>query len=270
VNGGRAADFAAFERRGWAARSATYGEGFGAMTAGVHPALLDAVGAGPGSRLLEVGCGTGRLAALALRRGAEVTATDAVAEMVAAAAAALPGARVEQAALPGLPYPDGRFDAAVGAFVINHVPDPPAAAADLHRVLAPGGRLALSCWDTLAANRAQGLVFDAVRAVGGPPPAGLPGAAPFTRYASVDGLTALLTGGGFTDVTVTPVRWTHRVDPADWWRHVLGGTVITAALVEGRPPAETDAIRTEYLRLAAPYADEGLPVAALVATGTRG
>ncbi|GJF33238.1 hypothetical protein KNE206_59380 [Kitasatospora sp. NE20-6] len=260
--------FAEFERRGWARRSSTYGDGFGAMTAGVHGTLLDAVGAGPGTRLLEVGCGTGRLAALACGRGAATTATDAVPEMVALAAAAAPAARVEQAVLPGLPHPDGVFDAAVGAFVLNHVPDPPAAAADLHRVLAPGGRTALACWDTLARNRAQGVVFDAVRAVGGTPPT-LPGPPPFARYASADGLAGLLEDAGFRHVRVDHARWTHRADPAGWWRDVLAGTVLTAALVEGRPPGETERIRQEYLRLAAPYAADGFPVAALVVTGTR-
>ncbi|WP_431680626.1 methyltransferase domain-containing protein [Kitasatospora sp. KL5] len=262
-------DFAEFERRGWARRSTGYDEGFGAMTAGVHPVLLDAAGVTAGTRLLEVGCGPGRLSAVALARGAEVVATDAVAEMAAVAAAALPGARVEQAALPGLPYPAGSFDAAVGAFVVNHVPDPPAAAADLHRVLAPGGRLALSCWDSLAANRAQGLFFDAVRAVGGDDPAGLPGASPFSRYASPEGFAGLLDAAGFAEVEVRPVRWTHRVDPAAWWQHVLGGTVLTSALIENRPPEAVALIRAEYLRLAAPYAAEGLPVAALVASATR-
>ena len=54
-----------------------------------------------------------------------------------------------------------------------------------------------------------------------------------------------------------------------WWRHVLGGTVFTAALVEGRPREEVARIRAEYLRLAAPYADGGLPVAALLASGEK-
>lgn len=259
--------FADFERRGWSRRSTGYRDGFGAMTAGVHPTLLDAAGAGPGTRLLEVGCGPGALAALARDRGAEVTATDAEPAMVALAAA-LPGVRAERAALPGLPYADGTFDAVVGAFVLNHVPDPQAAAADLRRVLAPGGRAALAVWDTLERNRAQGLVFDAVRAVGGAAPR-LPGPPPFARHASPAGLAALLEGAGFTGVRVGPARWTHRVDPADWWRHVLSGTVLTAALVESRPPEEADRIRAAYLALAAPYAGTGLPVAALVVTGTR-
>ncbi|WP_354642403.1 class I SAM-dependent methyltransferase [Kitasatospora camelliae] len=260
--------FAEFERRGWARRSGTYDGGFGAMTAAAHRPMLAAAGELAGSRVLEVGCGTGRLAALAADRGAEVVATDAVAGMVEEAAAALPGIRVLEAALPGLPFPDGEFDAALGAFVINHVPDPPAAAADLHRVLRPGGRTVLTCWDALARNRAQGVFFDAVAETGAARPDGVPDTSPFARYAGAEGLAGLLRAAGFTEVRVERLEWTHRVDPDRWWHAVLGGTVLTSSLIEGQPPQTVRRIRAAYDRLAAGY-PEGLPVAALLAVGTR-
>ncbi|MEV4556506.1 class I SAM-dependent methyltransferase [Kitasatospora sp. NPDC049285] len=260
-------EFAEFERRGWATRSGGYDGGFGAMTAGVHGRLLEAAGVGAGTRLLEVGCGTGRLAALALGLGAELTATDAAVEMVRATAAGLPGVTVCQAVLPGLPFRAGEFEAAVGAFVINHVPDPAGAVADLHRVLEPGGRVVLSCWDTLAANRAQGIFFDAFEQSGAVRPTGLP-SAPFAAHATPEGLAALLAGAGFAEVRVEPVRWLHRVDPEQWWHDVRSGTVLTSALIEGQPPATVERIHAAYHRLAAAH-PEGFPAAALVATGVR-
>ncbi|GAA0698225.1 class I SAM-dependent methyltransferase [Kitasatospora atroaurantiaca] len=261
-------DFAEFERSGWARRSGTYDDGFGAMTAGLHETLLDAAGVAAGTRMLEVGCGSGRLAALALARGAEVVATDAVEQMVAVAAEALPGAKVLCAALPGLPFAEGEFDAAVGAFVINHVPDPQAAARDLQRVVRPGGRVVLSCWDTLARNRAQGVFFDAAAAAGATPPADLPGTSPFAAYAAPEAFAGLLRDAGLVDVQVSRVGWTHAVDPDRWWRDVLAGTVLTSSLIEGQDDRTVRRIRAAYDRLVAQY-DGALPVAALVATGTR-
>ncbi|GAA5011059.1 class I SAM-dependent methyltransferase [Kitasatospora paranensis] len=263
-------NFADFERRGWARRSTTYDGGFGAMTAGLHRALLDRAAVGPGGRLLEVGCGTGRLAALAAAGGARVVATDAVLPMAAAAAAALPGTPVLAAVLPGLPFADGVFDAVVGAFVVNHVPDPPAALADLARVVVRGGRVVLSCWDALARNRAQGVFAEAVAdADADGPPRARRAPSPFARYGDPDTLTGLLGAAGLVDVRVERADWTHRVDPDDWWYHVLGGTVLTASLIEDRAPADLARIRAAYDRLAAPYAAAGFPVAALVAVGTR-
>ncbi|MGF1427198.1 class I SAM-dependent methyltransferase [Kitasatospora sp. LaBMicrA B282] len=265
--------FADFERRGWARRSRTYDEGFGAMTAALHPALLDAAGVGPGLRVLEIGCGSGRLAALALSRGAEVVATDAVAEMVEVAAEALPAAKVLRAELPGLPFGDGEFDAAVGAFVINHVPDPPAAARDLARVVRPGGRVVLSCWDALADNRAQGVFFDAVTEAGATSPAQLPGSSPFARYATPEAFGEMLAAAGLTEVEVTRAGWAHQVDPDRWWQDILAGTVLTSALLEGQDAPTAARIRAAYDRIVTRYATPdgrvALPVAALVATGRR-
>lgn len=257
-----------FERVGWASRSDTYDSGFGALAAGAHPALLGAAVPCGGLRVLEVGCGTGRLAAAARAGGAQVIATDAVHQMVVRAREVAPGVC---AALPELPFRDLSFHAAVGAFVINHVADPPAALGELRRVLRRGGRVALSCWDADERNRALGVFSDAIAEAGAVDSGGLFGVAPFRG--TPEAFAALLGNAGLRDVRVEQVCWTHRVTAERWWRDVLGGTVRTAGLIEAQDGATTGRIRTGYDRAVAVHrtADGSiaLPAAALVATGAR-
>jgi len=115
---------------------------------------LDRLRVAAGDRLLDMGCGGGRHAFAALRRGARVVAFDAdggelkqVRDMadamvvegeVPSAGAAL---AVQGDAL-ALPFGDGAFDRIIAAEVLEHIPD--AALAEIHRVLAPSGTLALS------------------------------------------------------------------------------------------------------------------------------
>ena len=104
-------------------------------------ALVEAGGLG-GRRVLEVGCGTGRLAAaLGERAGADVTAVDASPAMVERARALGVDARAARA--EALPFPDASFDAVVMRMVV-HLVDRPAALAEAARVLRPGGTLAVA------------------------------------------------------------------------------------------------------------------------------
>ena len=92
------------------------------------------------ARLLEVGCGTGALAArCAAELGCEVTALDASAEMVRATQAR--GIHAMTGDVQELPFPDGAFDCAVAAWMLYHVPDLDRGVAELARVLPAGGRL---------------------------------------------------------------------------------------------------------------------------------
>lgn len=93
-----------------------------------------------GRRVLEVGCGTGRLAAALADRGARVWGVDPSAEMLARAREnAGRRARFKEARAEALPFKDGWFERAVLRLAV-HLVDRSRALPELARVLRPGGR----------------------------------------------------------------------------------------------------------------------------------
>ncbi len=264
-------DFDAYERELWAGRAAAYERGFARLTAHTAGALLDAAGVEAGTGLLDVGTGPGVVARAAAGRGARVTAIDAEPSMAEAAARNVPGLDVRVAVLPDLPLPDGEFDAVTGNFVINAVGDSRAALAELRRVLRAGGRLALTCWAYPPAP-VMGIAAQAIEAAGVPWPDDVP-ISPFRAYSSPGGFAALLAAAGFAGPAARLLSWEHLVDAEEWWQ-VYTSRVGSNGVVIGRQDAATVArVKTEFDRLAAPYAADGgklsLPAAAVLASGTR-
>lgn len=270
---GQRARFERFERTGWARRSDTYHEGVGRLCAGAHLDLLAGARVGRGTEVLEVGCGTGRLTASAHATGAHVVATDPAAGMAARTGTAVPAVRVLSAALPHLPFAGESFDAALAAFVLNHVADPLAAMAELRRVLRVGGWLSVSIWDDDERNRCLGVISEAIAEASVHTRGDNPSAfSPINAYTGIDTLAELLRETGLRQVSVRRLSWTHHVPAAKWWRDVLGGTVRAAARIEELDTAETQAALDAYLRNVASYASDDmleLPASALVAEGTR-
>lgn len=115
----------------------------------------DRLGLEPGDLVLDLGCGFGRHAYEALRRGARVVACDmALPELhtVRSTAAAmfladeLSEDRLDTVAgdAQQLPFPDHAFDRIIASEVLEHVPDDSAALRELARVLRPGGSIAVT------------------------------------------------------------------------------------------------------------------------------
>lgn len=98
-----------------------------------------------GARALVDGCGVGMYVRSLQTQGARVWGLDVEHEHVAEAAANAPGAGLCQAAGEALPYPDAWFDLVLSHEVIEHVQDDRAYAAEMVRVLQPGGRAILFC-----------------------------------------------------------------------------------------------------------------------------
>lgn len=110
----------------------------------------------PGERLLDLGCGAGRHAFEAARRGARVVAMDTDREELASVAAIF-AAMAEAGEIPdggsgqivagdatAMPFPDGSFDKVIAAEVLEHIPADQAALNEIARVLRPGGVAAVT------------------------------------------------------------------------------------------------------------------------------
>jgi demethylmenaquinone methyltransferase/2-methoxy-6-polyprenyl-1,4-benzoquinol methylase len=97
----------------------------------------------PGDRVLDACCGTGDLAVAAEREGGVVTGLDFSARMLERARRKSASILWVEGDLLALPFDDGSFDSATVGFGVRNVTDLDAALAELHRVLRPGGRLAI-------------------------------------------------------------------------------------------------------------------------------
>lgn len=117
---------------------------------------FDRLRVGSGTRVIDVGCGAGRHAFQAYRRGADVVAfdqnaadladVDVMFEAMAAAGEAPEYAKAEtvRGDALDLPYGDGEFDVVIASEILEHVPEDDRAVAELARVVKPGGSLAVT------------------------------------------------------------------------------------------------------------------------------
>ena len=104
---------------------------------------LDEAGVSPGTAVLDVGCGSGLALSLADERGARTSGIDISPSLLDVARRRVPGADLHEGGLDGLPFDDESFDAVLAINALQFAADPGGALGEIHRVLRPGGRLAI-------------------------------------------------------------------------------------------------------------------------------
>lgn len=254
-------------RHRWAGRAQAYADTFAGQCAHTVEPMLDALGAGPGTQLLDVGTGAGAIAVAALARGCEVVAVDPEPDMLELAATRAPDATIILGSLPGLQLAQ-RFDAIAANFVLNQVAEPLASLRCLAGLLNPDGRLAVTIWPT--ESRPLRALWDEVLAEAGavrPPAQALPVELDFAR--TPEGLADLLSAAGLVVERSELIEFVHVVDPDVWWSGPAQGVSSIGQVFAAQTPEVLAKLRAAYDRLSSRYLEADgllhLPGAAVLA-----
>jgi SAM-dependent methyltransferase len=145
----------------------------------IHALVIERADPKPGERMLDAATGTGAVAILAAKRGADVVGQDLAPVLIDTARerGAQEGVdvRFEVGDAEAMNYDDATFDVVTSTCGVMFAPDHHAVAHELARVTKPGGRLALACWTP---EGGLGQMFGMMRPFLPPPPEGA--GSPFT------------------------------------------------------------------------------------------
>lgn len=237
------ADFRTFEHEGWEVVARPYRDAFGALTAQTVAAMLEAAEVEPGTRVLDVACGPGDLAAEASERGADVIGVDFAEAMVEQAKQVHPGIEFRLGDAEKLPFEPQRFDAVTINFGMLHFAAPLRAIAEAHRVLVPGGRLVFTAWSPPERSEGLAIVMGAIEKHGRMD-VPLPEGPPFFRFADRLEVERALIDAGFRGVNMRelPLVWKLAAPEAPYDAFWEGG-VRTRGLLMAQTPEARAAIR---------------------------
>ncbi|MEI5582884.1 MULTISPECIES: class I SAM-dependent methyltransferase [unclassified Agromyces] len=236
-----------------------------------------ALGAPAGLRWLDVGCGTGALASAVLDLAAPASLVgvdpaegflETARARVARRAAAVEFVRGDATRLP---LDDDSVDAAVSGLVLNFVPSPEAAIAEMARVVRPGGVVAAYVWDYAEGMPLMSTFWDAAVELD-PDAEALDQSARFTRWGPEFMRTLLEDATGIAGPTVETGRVELDAvfaDFDDYWTPFLGGQGPAPAYATSLAEVDRAALR-ERVRAALPTAGDGAITLRLRAWTVRG
>lgn len=213
--------------------------------------LLDRVTLGPGTRVLDVACGTGIVARVAADRLAgtgSVTGVDMNPAMieVGTRVAAKEGLQIDWKVgkVESLPFADRSFDLVTIQQGLQFFPDQPAALRECLRVLVPGGTLAVGIWSSLEKQGIQQPYSEAIERVTG-------SASMHASYGTVTGesLHEMISGAGFADVSIEEVTIDLAYDDAGTFVvRMVEGTSAGVPTMHGRSDEERAALADAVAR----------------------
>ncbi len=160
----------------------------------LYEAVLAELAIGPGTWLVDVGCGAGLFLKLAEQRGATVSGLDAAAALIEIARERIPAAQLVIGEMEQLPFPDRSFDVVTGFNAFQLAADPGRALAEAARVGAAGAPVVIATWGRPEECEAAAYVTE-LAALLAPPAPGTAGpfalsdAHTLAQFAALGGLT---------------------------------------------------------------------------------
>ncbi|MGN6378522.1 MAG: class I SAM-dependent methyltransferase [Gaiellales bacterium] len=216
---------------------------------------------GPAMRVLDVGCGSGRVTVALAERGAQVTGMDTNAGQLGELAKRASAAGVEVRAVEAdmderLPFADGEFDAALSRLSLMIARDPEATVRELGRVVEPGGSVVTAVWAEPSANPWFIEPRAGVAAALGPDRAGF--ARVFGRLGDLTELEGLHRAAGLEQISGRVLSDVLRpATAAEHWDRLCAQIGHFRRLRESITPDEAQALQAALERRLADYCEEG-------------
>lgn len=238
--------------------------------------LCETVDLHAGQDVLDVATGSGNTAIAAARRFTNVTGVDFVPALLERARerAAVEGLKIDfrEGDAEALPLPDESFDVVLSTFGVMFAPDHAKAAAEMLRVLRPGGRISAAVWAGPPGNPWATIPLTAISAeVKLPtPPPDAPG---LFRCAAPGAIGGVFRGAGMRDVAETDVH--GFLQPASAEQYWTYATEVLAPVVAGLAAADDaarDRIRATVIGKVRTFEQNGqlrLPLHARCIIGTK-
>jgi SAM-dependent methyltransferase len=215
----------------WGVQARNWADLMEKMSLPIYHVVLDKTNVGRGTRLLDIGCGTGMAVQLAAQLGAHVAGLDASEAELAIARERVPNGDFRCGEMEALPYMDASFDAVAGFSSFQFAQDPVHALQEARRVVKPGGYVAMVAWGRME-DCEFAMTLKAVMACLPPPPTGAKGTFALSEPGKME---ALIEQAGLTPYTNGDVScpFTYPDDETAWKTISSSGPLVAAIRTAG-------------------------------------